>query len=382
VLEQPDPPVRIETISAERDLAGLAAGWDELVRAMPRPSPFLLHGWLSEWWRHYGRGGALAVHVAYRGDRLIGALPLCLRPQFGLSVAQFVGGKLAALADLMVLPGEESAAGALADRASASDHDLADFFGIPGESRLVAALPSGAVRLVERLEAPVLDLSAGWEAVCRAKLSAKARGDRRRRRRQLDALGNVDVKVARTPAELGEALDEAFRVYALRWRGRREPSGFVAPLGQQFYREALLRLAEQGVPRLVSVRLEDRTIAFALYLQLCRRVYGVTMAFDPAYARFSPGSEALFTALETAASEGAERVEFLGATAEHKRRFTDRFEPIYEAFGLARTVRGRAAVEALDAGIRFRRRIKRSDTAQRLYYRIPRRRFPEVRQKT
>jgi CelD/BcsL family acetyltransferase involved in cellulose biosynthesis len=382
VLEQPDPPVRIETISTERDFAGLADGWDELVGAMPRPSPFLLHGWLTEWWRHYARGGTLAVHAAYRGDRLIGALPLCLRPHFGLTVAEFVGGKLAALADLMVLPGEESAAGALAGRAAASDHDLADFFGIPGESRLVAALPPGAVRLVERLEAPVLDLSAGWDAVCRAKLSAKARADRRRRRRQLEALGSVDVKVARTPTELREALDEAFEVYALRWRGRREPSGFVTPPGQQFHREALLRLAEQGVPRLVSVRLDGRTIAFALYLQLCRRVYGVTMAFDPAYARFSPGSEALFTALETAAGEGAGRVEFLGATAEHKRRFTDRFEPIYEAFGLARTVRGRAAVEALDAGIRFRRRIKRSDTAQRLYYRIPRRRSHEVRQKT
>jgi CelD/BcsL family acetyltransferase involved in cellulose biosynthesis len=382
VPEQPDPPVRIQTISAESDFPGLARSWDDLVRAMPRPSPFLLHGWLTEWWRHHARSGTLAVHVAYRGDRLIGALPLCVRPHFGLSVAEFVGGKLAALADLMLLPGEESAAGALADRAVASDHDLADFFGIPGESRLVAALPLGAVRLVERLEAPVLDLSAGWEAVCRAKLSAKARADRRRRRRQLEGLGTVDLKVARTPAELTETLDEAFQVYALRWRGRREPSGFVAPKGKQFYREALMRLAEQGVPRLVSVRLDDRMIAFALYLQLCRRVYGVTMAFDPAYARFSPGSEALFTALETAAGEGAERVEFLGATAEHKRRFTDRFEPIYEAFGLARTIRGRAAVEALDAGIRFRRRIKRSDTAQRLYYRIPRRGSPGVRQKS
>jgi CelD/BcsL family acetyltransferase involved in cellulose biosynthesis len=47
-------------------------------------------------------------------------------------------------------------------------------------------------------------------------------------------------------------------------------------------------------------------------------------------------------------------------------------EPIYEGLGLASTLRGRAAVEALAGGIRVRRRIKRSSTAKKLYYRIPR----------
>ena len=59
-------PMYVETISEEAGFAELAGSWDELVRAMPRPSPFLLHSWLLEWWRHYGRGADLAVHVAYR----------------------------------------------------------------------------------------------------------------------------------------------------------------------------------------------------------------------------------------------------------------------------------------------------------------------------
>ena len=65
------------------------------------------------------------------------------------------------------------------------------------------------------------------------------------------------------------------------------------------------------------------------------------------------------------------RAEILGAAAEHKRRLTDRFEPLYQGIGLARTVRGRAAAEALVQGIQLRRRLKRSKTAQRLYYRVP-----------
>ncbi|HEV2902316.1 MAG TPA: hypothetical protein VGW30_03555, partial [Gaiellaceae bacterium] len=47
--------IRVETVSSEAGLAQLAGeSWDDLVRAMPRPSPFLLHSWLVEWWRHYG----------------------------------------------------------------------------------------------------------------------------------------------------------------------------------------------------------------------------------------------------------------------------------------------------------------------------------------
>jgi hypothetical protein len=45
---------QIETISSEAEFANLAGPWDDLVRSMGRPSPFLLHGWLLEWWRHYG----------------------------------------------------------------------------------------------------------------------------------------------------------------------------------------------------------------------------------------------------------------------------------------------------------------------------------------
>ena len=365
--------VRVETVSSLDEFERLGRTWDELVLAMPRPSPFLLHDWLREWWRHFGDDGELAVHVAYRGDRLIGALPLSIRRRRGLRISEFVGGTWAALADLLVAPGEEpSALEALVERAASWGYDFASLFGLPGSSRLVEALPSNALRLVERLEAPVLDLSPGWNAVYAAKLSSNARSHRRRRRRQLEALGTIETSVARTPEELEPALEDAFRVYAVRWQGRRDVSGFVSPTGRAFHRAALLRLAEQDVPRLVTIRLDGQAIAFALSLQLTWRGYGLTTAFDPAFSRVSPGWEAILLRLETAAEEGVTRFEFLGAAMPHKEKLTDRFEPIYQGIGMARTPQGRAAAEALVAGIRLRRTIKRSERARRLYYRVRR----------
>ena len=365
--------IRIETVSSEVDFAQLAGEWDELVRAMPRPSPFLLHGWLLEWWRHYGGDAELAVHVAYEGERLVGALPLLIRRRAGLRVIEFVGGTWAILADVLVAPDAEAVAvGALVENAASSEYDFANLFGLPGSSRLVAALPPDALRRIERLEAPVLDLSAGWDAVYRAKFPSKTRSERRRRKRQLEALGTVESSVARTREELEQALEDAFRVHALRWQGRRDPSGFVTPTGVRFHRAALLRLAELDVPRLTVIRLDGRAIAFALSLQLAGRAYGLNMAFDPAYARFSPGTDAKLLSLESAAADGVTRAELLGVAAEHKHRLTDRFEPIYQGIGLAQTLRGRGAVKALVSGIRLRRAVKHSKTAQRLYYSVPR----------
>ena len=364
--------MRIETVSSEAGFAGLADSWDELVDAMPRPSPFLLHDWLLEWWRHYGNGADLTVHVAYRGDDLVAALPLCIRRRAGLRITEFVGGTWAVLADVLVTPGEEAAVGPLVEHAASSDHDFASLFGLPGSSRFVAALPRDELALVKRLEAPILDLDAGWDAVYKAKLSSKARSERRRRRRQLAELGTVEVSVARSREELEPALEDAFRIHALRWRGRRDGSGFVTPTGKSFHRAGLLRLAELDVPRLVTLRVNGQGVAFALSMHVAGRAYGVTMAFDPEYARFGPGIEAKMESLEMAAGEGITRIELLGAAADHKQRFTDRFEPVYQGIGLARTLRGRAAVETLVGGIRARRAIKRSKTARKLYYRLPR----------
>jgi CelD/BcsL family acetyltransferase involved in cellulose biosynthesis len=365
--------LRIETVSSEAGFAALAGAWDDLVRAMRRPSPFFLHPWLLEWWRHYGRDGNLAVQVAYRGDRLVGALPLCTRRRLGLRVTEFIGGTWALLGDLLLAPGEDaSTATALVEGATSVGNDFANLFGLPGSSRVEAALPAGALQLIERLEAPVVDMPAGWDAVYCAKFSAKARSERRRRMRMLGERGPVEVTVARTGAQLGPALEDAFRVHRLRWQGRRDASGFVTPTGLRFHRAAILALAEIDVPRLTVVRCGGRAIAFALSLQLAGATYGLSMAFDPAYAPFGAGTEAKLSSLEAAAAEGITRGELLGTAAAHKQRLTDRFEPIYQGVGLARTLRGRAASEGLRGAIRARRRLKRWPAAKRIYDRAPR----------
>jgi CelD/BcsL family acetyltransferase involved in cellulose biosynthesis len=360
--------VTYETLATEESFAAVSEDWDALVRAMRRPSPFMLHGWLLEWWRHYGEGCTLAVQAAFRGGRLVGALPLVVHLRRGLKIATFLGGRQSALADLLLADGEEPTVGAeLAARAAASGQDYADLFGLSANCRLVSVLGRSRLHLFERIAAPVLDMSAGWEATYRAKTTSKKRSFHRRRRRQLAELGTLEVSVARTRRELERALEDAFRLHALRWEGRPDGSGFVTPTGLRFHRASMRALAEIDVPRIVTHGINGRPIAFHYYFALEGRMYLHRVAFDPAFARFSPGLLNILDTLEIGAAEGLTRVEFLGGAERYKVELTDRFEPLHLGLGLASSAVGQAVVATRTRWLRARERLKRSATARRLH---------------
>jgi CelD/BcsL family acetyltransferase involved in cellulose biosynthesis len=358
----------VETVTTIDAFEALSGEWDDLVRAMPRPSPFLLHGWLAEWWRHYGDGADLAVRVARRDGRLVGALPLVVRRRAMLRVANFMGGRLSVLPDLLLASDAEPDVGVrLAAALADGGCDVADFHGLPANSRIAAALGPD-LQEIARIESPVLDLSAGWDAVYHAKTTSKKRNHHRRRRRQLGELGELRVTVARTLDELEPALQEAFELHALRWDGRPDGSGFATPVGTRFHRGAIRRLAHIDVPRIVTLRLDGRAIAFHYWFRLEDCMYVHRLAFDPTLARWSPGLVNTLDAIEAAAGEGVTRVEFLGGGERYKLELADGLAPLYHGFGVTSGVCGRAFAVAHLGAIRTRLWLKRSPRLHRLYF--------------
>jgi CelD/BcsL family acetyltransferase involved in cellulose biosynthesis len=361
--------LRFETISSEDRLVELRDGWDTLVRAMPRPSPFLLHCWVVQWWRHYGEGCRLAVEVAFRGDELVAALPLVTFTHRGLRIATFVGARQSALADALVAEGEgPQVVEALADRVLASDHDYVDLFGLSDKGWLAGLDEPRKLELFERIPAPVIDLSDGWETVFRRKTNSRKRAHHKRSWGLLAKEGRVEVVNARTPGELEWALEEAFRLHELRWRGRPDGSGFVTETGKRFTRAVMQELAEIDVARIVMITIDGRAVAFSWNLLLERIVFLHRLAFDPAYGRCSPGIVNAHNSLELAADEGAVKAEFLGGAERHKVDLADGFEPLYLGLGLPGSAKGRAAVAARSHWLHLRQRGRTSSLARTVYY--------------
>jgi CelD/BcsL family acetyltransferase involved in cellulose biosynthesis len=361
--------LRFETVDSEDAFARLGDQWNDLVYTSARPSPFMLHCWLLEWWRHYGEGCRLAVETAYRGGRLVGALPLVTYGRGGLRVATFIGARQSCLGDVLLAEGEgPELVGALVDRASAGDHDYADLFGLAADSRLAALQGPRSIRLFQRVGAPVLDVSGGWPETYRAKTDSRKRSHHKRRRRQLAELGKVEIDHARTIDKLEPALEEGFRVHELRWRGRPDGSGLVTATGMRFNRAALRGLAELDAARIVSLLIDGQTIAWSWYFVLGENGYLHRLAFDPAFARCSPGLVNALDTLESVAGEGVRRVEFLGGAERYKVELADHLEPLHLGLGLPGSAAGRAVVRTRATWLGLRERGKSSELARRLYY--------------
>jgi CelD/BcsL family acetyltransferase involved in cellulose biosynthesis len=359
----------VDTVSSESDFAELGPVWDDLVQAMPRPSPFLLHSWLLEWYRHYGRGSDLAVHAAFRDGRLAAALPLVRTHWRGLRLSRFLGGQQSSLADLLLDPAEPETTGATLIADARRAQDFAELFGLGAESRIARITGSDDLHLFPRADGPVLDLTDEWESLYEAKVSAKRRSAYRRRLRQLEQRGKVEFGSARTPAELEAVLPDVFRLHRLRWAGLSDGSGFATVSGVEFHRAALGDLAEQGYVRVSTMTFEGHPIAFALAFSLSGRLYCYRTAFDPSFARYSPGLLTLHALLASASREGLQRVEFLGAADTFKVELADRFEPLHVGIGLAGSTRGRAVVAARTGFRQLREGLKRSPAARAAYER-------------
>lgn len=362
--------IEITTLTSADELAAVGPEWDALVRAMPRPSPFLLQGWIQPWCRHYGADHALEVDVARRDGKLIAALPLCVEHRTGIRRLRMLGGPQAVLGDMLLAPGESVELGqTLIERLTGrGGYDLLDVYGIPANSVLERSAQGRELMMIERIEAPVLDVVGSWQDVYRTRTSSKTRNTHKRRRRQLAELGVLSTREARTADELDAALEDAFRLHRLRWEGRPDGSEFASPAGAAFQRDALLTLAREGIPRLVLLELDGRAIAFHAYFLLAGRMYVHRLAFDPALARYSPGLVNTLDALEAGIGEGATRVEFLGGAERYKRELADRYEPLFAGVGLPGTLRGRAAAAASAALIATRLRLKRSERIRRFYF--------------
>jgi CelD/BcsL family acetyltransferase involved in cellulose biosynthesis len=358
--------LELRAIESLEEFERHAPAWDALVRSMPRPSPFMLSAWLEPWWSHFGRDRTMRVEAAFLDGELVGGLPLELDSRRGVTVGRFMGREHAALGDLLARAdvADEVVTG-IVGRLGVVGADFLDLFGIAREGRLFHAIDDSGM-LVERVQAPVLDLGPGWEAVYAAKTSSRRRNLHRRRRRQLEELGAIEIVTVDREEELAASLADLFRIHDLRWVGRPDRSEFTSHRGLPFNVDAMARFARAGIARVLLMKLDGRAIAFQYYLVFERRMFFYRLAFDPDYARWSPGLLTTLAAIEDAAAEGVERVEFLGGDERYKQELADANEPLYECIGFASSRRGRG--EAIVAGhlVRARLRFKRSELARRI----------------
>lgn len=310
-----------EVIREESGFDALRSQWDALL-AEADATFFQSWEWQRTWWRHFGRG-RLYLWSWRRGERLLALAPLMIRKHFGLPLRELVFCGTGS-SDYLNIVARKEDAGAAADRLLADlarDQSSWDFVDLQqlrdGSPLLETEAPAGLGAVVAPQEpCPFVSLPESWEAYA-ATLGKKLRSNIGYYERLMARTFRVELELARE-GTLEESMEALFRLHQRRWRGRGLPGAFAGGRVQAFHRDVAAQLAERGWLRLHVLRLDGETRAVLYCFRFMGRGFYYQGGFDPALARYSPGTVLTARAIQEAIQDGASEFDFLRGDEPYK----------------------------------------------------------------
>ena len=362
---------RIELITTRERLAALDVPW-RLLCESTGADVFQSHAWITAWSNSAtGRGNRLRIAIAWRGDELVAALPLVVRPGFLYRGLEWASEYLADYCDALMAPDADvrllQALWNAIDKAGG--FDVIRLNQVRPDGRVKQLLDStatgwGKLKLRE-IQIPCLGLTNAWtggEAWFRT-LKKKARNNFTRGRRILTELGG-DAEFQIVDADDPQAESVLERVLALKrhWLEENEPGSPLLGRAGDSLREVLISTLRAGGPGRIFLLTCGGTIAAASFNFVYeKRLQAYLTAYDPRYERASPGTILMVHYIKWAFDSGFHYVDFLRGDEPFKYRFANTVTPLNGYIG-AQTLVGRVLLvqHHLYSGVRdvWKRRFR------------------------
>ncbi len=351
-------PVAHHTICPVQDLPAdleTARSWGMLA-ARWGTSPFLFPSWIDTWVTWYQPQSRIEIFDARAGEQVIGALPLLrestwlcgvpvrrLRPPYSLTSPDPY--------ELQTVPGGQDLAAEAIWNHLRRDRswdviELVDLAAGSSAAALIAqAEASGFVtgRRPSRVT-PWVDLTTITDPF--AHTTAKFRANLRRRRRNLEQLGNLQL-VRHTDLS-SDVVNQFLELEHAGWKGRNGTS-ILSSATDTMYHCAIARVAaEAGHLAIYSLEFDGKPIAMHFGVIAQNRYSVPKLAFDEQFHEYAPGHILVHDVLQDLIARDIAEFDFLGNQMDWKREWTPLTRSCERVHIFNRTTCGLAA-----AGMRY-----------------------------
>lgn len=136
---------------------------------------------------------------------------------------------------------------------------------------------------------PKLAGGADPNAYLEAALSSSTRKKLRQYRRRLGERGKLELKTARSPADVRDACEAFLQLEAGGWKGRRRTALLSRPEDAAFARGMLGAFADRGDATVYSLVLDGRPVSMQVVLRAGSTAFTWKTAYREALGEFSPG---------------------------------------------------------------------------------------------
>ena len=371
-------------VSSLRPLEELAGAWRELLSRSGSDEPMLSPDWLLPWWRKFGGEGGreLRVGVAYRGDVLVGLVPLLARWHWYALGIPFRRLELLGTGepeqdevcseylDVIAERGvEEELIASLADaltRGVFGSWDELVLGGMNGTS----ALPGLLAAELRRRDAPssleeidvarFIPLPATWEAYLQG-LPATSRYLVNRSLRDFESWAGdgFELHTVTSRAELALGRRVLLALHGSRWG---EEGAFASPRFDAFHEEVMPALLDRGALDLSWMCARGEPVAALYNLRWRGKIYSYQCGRRLDVPReIRPGIVMHAHAIRGAIEAGMREYDFLGGASQYKRKLAPAMRPLVRLRAVRRGLRetARQVAEGMTAAARLGRAMVR-----------------------
>ncbi|MBM3499569.1 MAG: GNAT family N-acetyltransferase [Armatimonadetes bacterium] len=323
----------IVALEGPEALAELQPEWDALLARCAHPSPFLTHAWLTASWRHYGGRDRLLTVCVRDGGRLVGAVGLRAKRSFGPERLLFAGTHMD-YGDLLIEAGaewdvlqafvgwlaEEHQGWGLVRLRSVSCQAPTD------ELLPVLAREAGLATCSVRAQAaPVILVPATLDEFVQT-APGRARVGRHvsKRRKLIRQHGELSLERLTGPDLTPEAFDRFLELHRRGWEGRGGSAVIPDARAGSFHAEVAAALAPSTMARLWWLRAGDCCIAGEYGFVVGTTFMHYIPAYDPDFARWSPGGQMVLSMIERAIEQGWRWMDLMVGAEAYKFDYTRR----------------------------------------------------------
>lgn len=301
---------------------GMAAEWHRLAAGAVEANPFFDADFLLPAMRGFAPAGVKLLTVRNGEGTLLALAPvrthhLAVAVPTATVWAHDYGPVGAPLIDA-----ESPEAAAALLRALTATGRVAVFPYLPLGGEAASALVGAAIRarmpigLASRHERAMIQ-QGEVEGDIRRSLPTRRRKEFARQMRRLGELGAVTIETVSDTAQVRAGFEEFLALEARGWKGQGGTALASSDATRRFAVEIVSRLSAIDCCRISAIRVDDRAVAMLVTILSGATAFSWKIAFDEAFARFSPGAQLMLEAAEALlGEEGIERIDSL-ASADH-----------------------------------------------------------------
>lgn len=298
--------------------------WKELLERDPNRHVFATPEWNRVWWEEFGAGKEIFVLTMTRGDEVAAIVPLYRKPEGDRAVLRFIGGidLTDYLGPICSIDDRDAVADTLVSWLTTTDvlwnefdaHNMPVPFGF-AEFLVDRADRRGLEFALDQEDtSAIILLPESWESYL-ASLKSKERHELKRKIRRLER-EHPDARV-RTTTE--ETLDADLKIFVDMHRGTEGHKGhFMRPEIATFFERVARAFMPLGWLRMDFLDIGEQTVAATFGFEVFNRVYLYNSAYEPDFARLSPGFVLVSQLVKRSIESGLEAFDFLRGPERYK----------------------------------------------------------------